>query len=134
MKDSEIDISIANFHLLSADRQELLSEKLHRKSNQDLKLLIDNEIKEINEQIERLKNDTETHKKIVTRLSVKINKSKALEDLTKEQIVLEKTLSKIEKLEATSRGADEERTETIRALAKAYVEFEKRQSSIYKTI
>lgn len=131
---ANIFISDQEFSLLSPDRQELIQQELKKHSKTNLKQLIEKELLNIDNQIKKYKKDVLDNEKITLKLGDKIKKSKALDDLTKEISLLDKSLDTIKLLTEQLAKARAEQTSTIDLLVTAYEEFENQQSIVYKTI
>jgi energy-coupling factor transporter ATP-binding protein EcfA2 len=136
LKETGANIFISNqqFGLLSITRQELIRLELNKKSKDELDVLIVTEISEIQRQIEIISKEIAEKEKMIAGLDEKINKSKALQDLTKEIAGLEATQERIKELIVVSAKSRENRVNAIEDLAAAYSDFDTQQEAIYKTV
>lgn len=136
LKETGANIFITNqqFSLLSVVRQELIRSELNKRSKDDLVTLIDCEIASIIKQIDTLTSDTSVKEKVLSDLEVKMQQSKALQDLTKELGILRETQEKIKEVTEKLLLSKSERESAIEYLAAAYQDFDLQQASIYETV
>ncbi len=131
---ADIFISDQEFNLLSSARQELIRKELNKKSKENLKVLISDEIIKIDAQIKDVNKIIEEKSKAVKQLEEKIKKSKALDDLTKELATLQQTEENIKRLSEKLTNSKTEHKNAIDDLSNAYAAFQVQQDTIYKTI
>ena len=133
-EDINPSIFVQNLDYLSPSSRSYIYDKLHKKTKEYLKNIINKKLEEINQEILQLNESLTKKKKEIHRIKPQIENNKAIKDLSMEITEYQEKIDLINKLLNEKENLEKEMKKTICNLAEAYISFEMQQNTFYKMV